>query len=186
MKIISVLSSLTLFSSFPAFGQVLSDGSFVGEIHIGAQCTKDVRTCIRFSNDGGYPMEVASVTYGSRSGQVTIESPPVMGKHLQCVFPDDGRACAPVLAPGQAGAMELPLPPASGQLIIVELRQWDPPGSEVALPKGTIILQGMEVTLIGDPVAAFQQQPATQAEVREVRLGVNSGSPTWRKGKRVN
>lgn len=179
------LVALFFLASLPAFGQVLSDGSAVGEIHVGAQCAKDTaRTCIRFSNDGGgYPMEVASVSYKSQNGQVTIESPPVMGKHLQCVFPDDGRACAPVLAPGQSGAMELPLPPASGQLIIVELRAWDPPGSEVALPKETIILEGMKVVLIGDPAAAFQTPSTEVGEGRTVPLGANSGSATWRKGK---
>lgn len=158
---IALVVSLLSTSAF-AQDVVLSSGDIVGTVRVGATCSSGSRTCITVKNDSlTYPMEVVSVSYLSARGQVFIQSPPVINGLLQCVFPED-RPCAPVLTPGQQGAMELPEPPSPGQLISVKLRLWDTPGSEANLEETPIVLNGTEVLLIGNH-AASGQKPSTSA-----------------------
>lgn len=163
---------------------VQSNGDVVGAtLSVGGTCASK-KTCVVFQNDNpnSYPVEVVSVSYASRVGRITIASPVVLeGGRLQCVRPDDGRACAPVLAPGQMGALELPAPPAPGQLITVHLRAWDMPGSELDTSRTEIVLGGLPVTLLGDPVAAMQT-PAVQEGVVSMTIGEASNFANWRKG----
>lgn len=182
---------LTLFIAFiisflstPALGQgvALSNGDIVGTVRVGATCAPQSRSCIWVKNDNSaYPMEVISVSYLSASGQVLIESPPVIDGRLQCVLPGD-RPCAPVLTPGERGAMELPQPPEEGQRITVRLRLWDTPGSEANLEERPIPLtSGFEVLLIGD-LAASRRQNATPAGRRVVYIGGSSWYANYSKG----
>lgn len=178
--LVAVLVSLL---STPAFAQdvVLSNGDTLGTVRIGAMCASGSRTCITVKNDDQtYPMEVVSVSYLSVRGQVLIESPPVIDGRLQCVLPGD-RPCAPVLTPGEQGAMELPEPPSPGQLISVKLRLWDTPGSEAGLGETVVNMGGAEVTLIGD-LAASGQKYSTPFERRVVTIGRASWFANWAKG----
>lgn len=178
------LSLLASLFSTPAFGQgvAMSNGDFVGTVRVGAMCVEDSRTCIAVKNDDeAYPMEVISVSYVSARGQVLIESPPVIDGRLQCVFTGD-RPCTPVLTPGERGAMELPGPVQTGQLISVRLRLLDTPGSEADLPETVVSLaEGNEVLLIGD-LAAYAQAAAVTFERREIRLGPQDRYANYNKG----
>lgn len=177
---IAVLASLL---STPASAQdvALSNGEIMGTVRVDATCASTSKSCIWIKNDDRtYPMEVISVSYLSAHGQVLIESPPVIDGRLQCIRPGD-RPCAPVLTPGEQGAMELPEPPSPGQFISVKLRLWDTPGAEVALDETPTVLNGIEVLLIGD-FAASGQRPSTPSERRVVTIGKSSWFANWAKG----
>lgn len=157
---------------------VTSAGEVTGaSINTDLGCAASARTCFNVRNASrAFGLEVVEITYISTlGGRVSISPLPVYsGGLLQCVLPSDGRACAPVLFPGQMGRFDLPVPLMPGELITVRMRQWDPPGPErfpalvsswgLNTPAG-----GMEVLLMGDPVAAAQA-PALPAGTKTVSV----------------
>lgn len=179
----SILALAALISTASAQDVVMQTGEVVGTVSVGGTCVSQSSTCLNFQNDhpGRYPMEIVSVSYVSVEGRLSVASPPVIGARLQCVLPNDGRPCAPVLAYGEMAAMQLPAPPAAGELITVKLRIWDPPGSEAGKPEREVMLSGTPVLLIGDPVAAMQT-PATPVKTVTVVVGESSNFVNWRKG----
>lgn len=165
-------------------GVVMSNGEMVGMAMVGETCLADQKSCISVLNDGRLPMEIVVISYSGPAGGVYLEAVPVLdGGRMQCILPSDGRACAPVLAPGQRAAVDLSQPLAPGGLITVRLRQWDPPGKEPGsgpLPQGPWAIGGIAVTLIGDRAAA-SQAPALPAEEREGTVGQVSNFVSWGK-----
>lgn len=178
-----ILSALLAAPVVFAQNTVLQTGDTVGTVRVGATCPQGSTSCLTFQNDagGGYPMEIVKVTYMSREGLVLYESPPVIEGRLQCVQTRE-RLCVPVLMPGQTAAMQLPAPPAPGELIVVTMRTWDTPGSEAWLnPTPRMIAPGFEATLVGDPVATTQA-PASPSETRCAKVGKSSFYVNYGKG----
>ena len=172
-----------LVSTASAQDVVTQTGEVVGTVSVGGTCTPGSKTCLNFQNDNlsRYPVEIVSVSYVSAAGRLTVTSPPVIGAHLQCVRPNDGRPCAPVLTYGQMASMQLPAAPAAGELITVTLRAWDTPGSEAGNQQKEVVMRGATVLLIGDPVAAMQV-PATPVKTVSMTVGESSNFCNWNKG----